>query len=202
MNRTTGAIIGALAGVAILAGAKLGVTPVALAADDAGRPAADDQPSTLPVDGNPGRDDASPSPSASLSPSASPSESSSAEPTSSPSDRPSPSPTGEPTSRPTPSRTPSRPSEPSGVFRGDGDRNVYGTVQVTIIVDNGRIIRSTATFPDNAPTSALINSRAVPRLNAAVLTAQSAAIDAVSGATFTSSSYRDSLQSAIDRARS
>ncbi|MFD8536708.1 FMN-binding protein, partial [Streptomyces rubrogriseus] len=41
---------------------------------------------------------------------------------------------------------------------------------------------------------------AVPRLNRAAVTAGTADIDAVSGATYTSAGYKQSLQSALDRA--
>ena len=45
------------------------------------------------------------------------------------------------------------------------------------------------------------NDRAVPVLNSETLAAQSAQIDVVSGATYTSESYALSLQSALDAAR-
>ena len=48
--------------------------------------------------------------------------------------------------------------------------------------------------------SVRINERAVPELNSEALTAQSASVDTVSGATYTSTDYRRSLQSAIDAA--
>jgi uncharacterized protein with FMN-binding domain len=41
---------------------------------------------------------------------------------------------------------------------------------------------------------------AVPRLNQEAVSAQSANIDAVSGATYTSTGYKQSLQSALDKA--
>ncbi|WP_346265745.1 FMN-binding protein [Streptomyces sparsogenes] len=43
-------------------------------------------------------------------------------------------------------------------------------------------------------------ANSVPKLNQAALTAQSARIDTVSGATYTSEGYRKSLQSALDKA--
>jgi uncharacterized protein with FMN-binding domain len=46
-----------------------------------------------------------------------------------------------------------------------------------------------------------INTRAVPVLNSEALTAQSAKVHSVSGATYTSNDYVKSLQSAIDAAR-
>ena len=53
---------------------------------------------------------------------------------------------------------------------------------------------------DNARTQA-INARAEPILREEALKAGSAKIDVVSGATYTSQSYKQSLQAAIDRAR-
>jgi hypothetical protein len=52
----------------------------------------------------------------------------------------------------------------------------------------------------NDPKSVQISSSAAPQLRAGALARQSAAIDAVSGATITSASYEASLQSALDKA--
>ena len=78
-------------------------------------------------------------------------------------------------------------------------QNPYGTVQVTIKVGGGKITSADATYPDNG-FSGTINPNAVNKLNQATLKAQSADVDAVSGATFTSQSYVDSLQAALDKA--
>jgi uncharacterized protein with FMN-binding domain len=51
----------------------------------------------------------------------------------------------------------------------------------------------------NDPRSLEISSSAEPVLQQEALTGQTAAIDAVSGATFTSASYAQSLQSALDK---
>jgi uncharacterized protein with FMN-binding domain len=55
--------------------------------------------------------------------------------------------------------------------------------------------------PDGDGKSVGINDRAVPVLDSEALTAQSARVDTVSGATYTSRGYEQSLQSAIDAAR-
>ena len=52
--------------------------------------------------------------------------------------------------------------------------------------------------PFSDEKSVRINDRAVPRLNSEAITAQSATVDTVSGATYTSVGYQQSLQSAID----
>ncbi|WP_208105602.1 FMN-binding protein, partial [Streptomyces sp. GC420] len=77
----------------------------------------------------------------------------------------------------------------------------YGPVQVRITVTGGRITGATAVqSPSSSPRSSEISSTAVPELNQETLAAQSADIDTVSGATYTSAGYRQSLQSALDQA--
>ena len=71
-----------------------------------------------------------------------------------------------------------------------------------MVISGGRItdvklLRS----PQNEPQSAFISSQALPLLREEVLQAQSAKIDAISGATFTSEDYAASVQSALDLAR-
>jgi uncharacterized protein with FMN-binding domain len=84
---------------------------------------------------------------------------------------------------------------------GDAVSTIYGPVQVQITVSGHKITGATAvTYPENSPMDAQINALAVPKLNAETLTANSAGIDAVSGATYTSRGYIGSLQSAIDKA--
>ena len=55
-------------------------------------------------------------------------------------------------------------------------------------------------LPDGDPRSSQISQYAEPYLRQSVLQAQSAAIDMVSGATYTSQAYAQSLQSALDQA--
>ena len=84
---------------------------------------------------------------------------------------------------------------------GDPVDNRYGTVQV-------RVMRSGNTITDVVPLqmpfdrqrSAEISQQAEPYLRQETLQAQSAQIDIVSGATYTSDSYAQSLQSALDKA--
>jgi uncharacterized protein with FMN-binding domain len=77
----------------------------------------------------------------------------------------------------------------------------FGNVQVQITVENGQITKSVVLqVPWNNQKDQQINARAVPTLNSEAVKAQSADIDMVSGATYTSEAYLQSLQSAIDRA--
>jgi uncharacterized protein with FMN-binding domain len=87
----------------------------------------------------------------------------------------------------------------TGTFKGKGVANPYGTVQVSIKVQDGKITAAAATYPLTG-NSATINPGAVAKLKQETLQAQSAEIDAVSGATFTSKSYVESLQAALDAA--
>lgn len=88
-----------------------------------------------------------------------------------------------------------------GVFRGNAVRNQYGPIQVTIQVAAGRVTNLTATHATTPATTAQVNGRAIPLLRQAALASQSARVDTVSGATFTSGSFTASLQSAFTAAR-
>jgi uncharacterized protein with FMN-binding domain len=78
---------------------------------------------------------------------------------------------------------------------------MYGPVQVKITVKNGKVTTAQAVeYPEESPRDEQINSYAVPVLNQETVTASSASIDAVSGATYTSNGYITSLQSALDKA--
>lgn len=84
---------------------------------------------------------------------------------------------------------------------GETAQTRWGPVQVKITVKNGRITDVTAVqSPSDNPRDQEINSYALPELRREVLSAQSASIDTVSGATYTSDGYRQSLQSALDSA--
>ena len=77
----------------------------------------------------------------------------------------------------------------------------YGPVQVQITVQGGRIVKARALqHPSGNGQSDQINGYAIPQLDQEAVAAQSAQIDTVSGATFTSGGYRQSLQSALDAA--
>jgi uncharacterized protein with FMN-binding domain len=88
------------------------------------------------------------------------------------------------------------PAKPSGNFTGPSENTQYGPVQVQITVANGKI--SAANDVQQPEDS--IGANAVSQLNSEVLTAQSANIQAVSGATYTSNGYIASLQQAVDQA--
>jgi uncharacterized protein with FMN-binding domain len=97
-----------------------------------------------------------------------------------------------------PTTTAAAPS--SRTATGAAQPNQYGVVQVRVSVSGGRITQVTALqAPQGDPRSQEITAMAVPQLGQEAVAAQSAQIDAVSGATYTSDGYRASLQSALDQ---
>jgi uncharacterized protein with FMN-binding domain len=77
----------------------------------------------------------------------------------------------------------------------------YGPVQVKVTITNGRLSAVEAVeYPEESSRDEQINSYAIPQLNQEALAAKSAKIDMVSGATYTSTGYITSLQSALDQA--
>ena len=92
-------------------------------------------------------------------------------------------------------------SSAAKTYSGDAVSTRFGNVQVEITVENGKITDSTVLqVPWNDHKDQQINSYAVPILNQEAVDQQSANIDMVSGATYTSQGYIQSLQSAIDQA--
>ncbi len=89
------------------------------------------------------------------------------------------------------------------VVNGASVRNRYGNVQVqaTFAADGTLTNVDVLEAPSRDGQSVQINNYAVPRLNSEALTAQSANVNTISGATYTSIGYAQSLQSAIDVAR-
>ena len=109
-------------------------------------------------------------------------------------------PSGEKKAQPTKEAAAPKNGLKNGVFKGDPVKNVYGTIQVSVRISNGKITAAEATYPTTGD-SATINPPAVAQLKESTLQEQSADVAAVSGATFTSESYQKSLQAALDAAK-
>ncbi len=76
----------------------------------------------------------------------------------------------------------------------------YGVLDVKVTVSGTRITDvSVPALQVIDPTSQQICDQVIPMLRSEVLSAQSATIDGISGATYTSVSYAQSLQSALDK---
>ncbi|GAA1621485.1 FMN-binding protein [Actinoplanes couchii] len=87
-------------------------------------------------------------------------------------------------------------------YTGDTVQTQEGDVQVVITVEDGKITSvRVPIYPSGSPKHDEISGSAVPVLVEETLAAQSADIDSVSGATYTSGGYQESLQSAIDAAQ-
>jgi uncharacterized protein with FMN-binding domain len=86
----------------------------------------------------------------------------------------------------------------SGTFTGDPIDTPYGTVQIALVVQAGQIVDvNELQMPFDRRLSAQISAEAGPILRSQVLRAQSANINGVSGASYTSYGYWESLQSAL-----
>ncbi|MFJ1772635.1 FMN-binding protein [[Kitasatospora] papulosa] len=106
---------------------------------------------------------------------------------------------------PLPSHTATGPSTGTsagtGTYTGDPVDTRYGTVQVAVTVTDGRITAvKVIQAPDRNGRDQQISSQALPQLTQEAIKAQSAHIDTVSGASYTSQGYAQSLQSALDQA--
>ncbi|HEU5426997.1 MAG TPA: FMN-binding protein [Actinocrinis sp.] len=99
----------------------------------------------------------------------------------------------------------SAPSTPANsgpkVVTADAADTPYGPVQLQVTFSGKKISSiNVLEYPTESFRDQQINSYALPILNQEAMAAQSAHIDVVSGATYTSDGYAQSLQSAIDKA--
>ncbi len=109
------------------------------------------------------------------------------------------------TTGPAPSAAPAAGSRSTalkdGTVTGQVVQTRFGPVQVQVTISAGKITDVTALqLPSDRQRSAEISQIVEPMLKSEALTAQSAQIDLVSGATYTSDGYAQSLQSALDQA--
>ncbi len=88
-----------------------------------------------------------------------------------------------------------------GSYTGSQGDAYYGYVQVQVIISGGNITDvQFLSHPSDNPTSNYINSQAMPLLKQEAITAQSASVSGVTGATDTSIAFAQSLQSALSQA--
>jgi uncharacterized protein with FMN-binding domain len=91
---------------------------------------------------------------------------------------------------------------PAGETAVDGQvaSTAYGPVQIQLIKKNSTIVKvAVLVQPTNTLHDVQIGEFAFPKLISETLAAQNGKIDAVSGATYTSAGYMQSLQSALDK---
>lgn len=88
----------------------------------------------------------------------------------------------------------------TGTAKGDAVYVRYGYVQLEVTVENGEITKiNELQMPDQDRRSLRISQQAGPVLTTQVLEAQSANINGISGATYTTVGYQKSIQSALDQ---
>ena len=90
----------------------------------------------------------------------------------------------------------------NGSYTGTSADAYYGTVQVKAVVRNGQLADvQFLQYPNTHSYSVYVNNQAMPVLTQEALQAQSAQVNGVSGATFTSQAFQQSLASALVRAK-
>ena len=112
------------------------------------------------------------------------------------------SPTATASATPTTSATPTKATSnkaTSGTFVGDPYTMRYGTVQVQITINNGKITDAQAIQAPGGGNQRYTD-RAIPIMRQNTLAAQSSNITGVSGASYTAYAWYESLQSALKKA--
>lgn len=88
-----------------------------------------------------------------------------------------------------------------GTYTGTTASHRYGSVTVTVKIAGGKITDVTANVKDDGDRkSQNINSQAIPMIRSSVLSANSAKVSTIGGATYTTGAYLSSLQSALSKA--
>jgi uncharacterized protein with FMN-binding domain len=199
MRRSVAAICGTVIGTALMIGAKLAhpgaddlvIDPAAQGevADIGQDPAGPTDVATTatPAPAPSGRGAASPVPGGSPQPSTAPRPGSSTRPAAGTAPAPQPSPAGR---------------YRDGTFAGNSVTEKYGVIKVKIAVSGGKITKASATCTNPCRgESDSISRDAFAKLNPRVVAAQSAAVNSVSGATYTHNAYKQSLAAAINLAK-
>ncbi len=115
--------------------------------------------------------------------------------------------TPKPKPTPTPVPTPKPAPAPKGLFvdgtyTGRAVDVYYGIVQVQALVNNGKLTNvSFLSYPNDNPTSLRKANNAMPILISEAISAQSASVNSVSGASRTSAGFVESLGDALSQAK-
>ena len=89
-----------------------------------------------------------------------------------------------------------------GSYTGSAADAYYGMIQVKAIIQNGALADvQFLQYPSDRGTSVRINTRAMPILKQEAISAQSASVNIVSGATDSSQAFQQSLASALSQAK-
>lgn len=115
---------------------------------------------------------------------------------------PSPQTTPEPSTQPTLILQKPSSAYLDGSYLGKSIDAYYGIVQVRVAIQNGKLANvQFLQYPSDRTTSRYINGEAMPLLISEAIQAQDAQVNGVSGATFTSEAFQQSLASALIQAK-
>jgi uncharacterized protein with FMN-binding domain len=90
-----------------------------------------------------------------------------------------------------------------GTYTGSTADAYYGNVQVAVTISGGKITNvKFLQYPNSHSASVYINQQVMPYLKQEAVQAQSANVQIISGATFTSQAFAQSLQNALRQAQS
>jgi uncharacterized protein with FMN-binding domain len=199
MRRAAALVLGTLAGTGLLVGAKVGNAAI-------GGPVADATGGTTGtgvVVTGPGPATTSGPPTPAVGPSGAaprpPRASASTGAMGKPTKTPAPGPTSTATPTPTPTHTPTpTPSAPKdGTYKASSSEH-YGTVSLTVTISGHKITDIVASYASNSPS--YCTQKACPKLRSEALSAQSAKIATVGGATYTSEAYIAALSAILKSA--
>lgn len=88
-----------------------------------------------------------------------------------------------------------------GTYTGSVADAYYGNVQVAVTIASGKISDvKFLQYPNTHQTSVYINNQAMPYLKQEALQAQNSKVQIISGATYTSEAFQQSLESALSQA--
>lgn len=115
---------------------------------------------------------------------------------------PTPTPTPAPVPNPTPQPVVKKGLYNDGTYTGDVADAYYGNIQVAVVITNGKISDvQFLQYPSDRSHSISINQYAMPILRSEAISAQSANVDIVSGATDSSQAFQQSLGSVLTQAK-
>ncbi len=89
-----------------------------------------------------------------------------------------------------------------GTYTGSSADAYYGPVQVQATITNGQLANVTILqYPNSHGTSVYINQQAMPYLTQEAIQSQSSNVNVISGATYTSMAFEQSLSDALSKAK-
>jgi uncharacterized protein with FMN-binding domain len=89
-----------------------------------------------------------------------------------------------------------------GSYTGSIANAFYGNVQVSVSIQNSKITAvNFLQYPDENPNSIYVNTSAIPYLKQEAIKAQNSNVNIVTGATFTSQAFIQSLANALSQAK-